>query len=87
MEGPQHRDEIGEIVLKLSDIVDIAITSEMAVASHDRYVNRRAGIAQRLGERMHAAAVIRRAMNEEHNLRPAPFVNPDSSSLVPSRAA
>jgi hypothetical protein len=26
MEGPQHRDEIGEIILKLADIVDIAVT-------------------------------------------------------------
>ena len=75
MERPQHRDEIGEIVFKLADIVDIAGTPEVAVATNDWSVNRCAGIAERLSEWMHATAVVRRAMNQYHHLRAA-VINP-----------
>src|ERR1700749_738361 len=74
MEGPHHRDEIGEIVLKLTDKVDIAVTAEVAMTAYNRHVNRSTGIAQRLGERMHATAVGGRAMNQHHHLRAAALI-------------
>ena len=69
-------NQTGEIVLKLADIVDIAATPEIAMATYNRHVNRRAGIAQRLSERMHTAAVVGRAMNQHHHLRAAALINP-----------
>ena len=45
MQRSQHRDEIGEVVLELADMIDIAAAAEMAMATQSRHVDRRAGIA------------------------------------------
>jgi len=76
MERSQHPHEIGEIVLKLADIIDVAVVAEIAMTAQNRHVNRRASIVQRLGKRMHAGAVVGRAVNQYHHLRAAALINP-----------
>ena len=76
MQRPQHRHEIGEVVLELADMIDIAAAAEMAVAAQNRHVNRRAGIAQGFGKRMQAGAVVGRAVDQHHRFRAAALINP-----------
>ena len=76
MEQSQHTHEIGEIVLKLADVVDIAHAVGIAVPAQNRHVDRCTGIAQRLGKRMHASTVVGRPMNQHHHLRAAALISP-----------
>ena len=59
-----HRDEIGEIVLELADIGDIAAGARRAVAADIGRVGLDAARGERVGQRMNAGARARRAVHD-----------------------
>ena len=75
MTAPKDPDEVGKVVLELADTVDIAAASEAAVTAQNRHEDGCPRAAQRLGERMHAAAVVGRAVDENHDLRAVALVS------------
>ena len=63
MLGAHRGDEVGHVVVEFARIVDIAARAGGAVAANIGRVNRNAGGAQRLAERMDARALRRGAVD------------------------
>jgi hypothetical protein len=62
-------DHVGEIVVELSDVVDVAAAARAAMAAHVQRIGREAGVAQRAADHVHVAAVGRGAVHEHCHAR------------------
>ena len=61
--GAHHGDEVGQVVVEFAGIVDVAARAGVAMAANVGRVDRNAGGAERLAERMDARALRRGAMD------------------------
>jgi hypothetical protein len=60
--------EIGDVVVELADIIDVAAATGPVMATHAERIDRCAARIQRLRHRMHADGISRRAVDKHDGL-------------------